>query len=102
MNDADRLERMASGDGTPWIFFPDDRAALRRAAAILRRQATTRDGVTVLDGDTVYKGPCSADEPYEQGQELTMNMVGGYEGDVVPGDCYSTREAAEAAREVTE
>ncbi len=86
-------------------------ASLRVELAKLRdKLPKTADGVTVTHGSYVFVGPLgderrfrvwpsSVERVWPVGTDVEMLLCGGHAGEVFPEDCYSTREAAEAARE---
>ena len=96
----------ASSDGAEVIFTDSKeclRAQLARLHAIIDSLPKTADGMHVLPGSLVFLLLDSG--VIECHRVFTVQFNGGQstngERFSVPGGCYSTREAAEAAKEVT-
>ncbi len=97
------------------IYCGDDEALARRIARLPELEASadnllkTADGVSICIGDTVWRCTGSKSYRYEivaigkdRLSAIVTDEMGCSVGCVLdPTDCYSTREAAEAAREET-
>lgn len=75
-------------------WLRDEVARLERMVA---KWPTTRDGVVVTHGMVVWAPVGSTRIAKNDVAGVKMSITGGYEGEVDPGMCYSTEEAARAA-----